>query len=206
MLILLRMATLVAVVAFGFVPSAVRADFTFDVIVPEQYLVRTGDSNGHSRGFGWLVVTSGTLPNSDLQASTFRFQIDDPTVISDFRFNPLLNVPLLGDMSEGDVAGVANLAYDLEPGESLVNGNSFWGISFGWPGPIAGSANLDASWTIGNQSVNFNVPFEFNTQNGDVVTAIGQQRFFSQAVPEPSSLLLGSLASLIVASRRRVRR
>ncbi|MEO1497012.1 MAG: hypothetical protein AAFV43_07680 [Planctomycetota bacterium] len=183
--------------------GSARAQFTFDLIVPGQFEVETDFATGVSAESSWLVVTSGTLPNADLAASTFSLTPRDPSLVNAAEVTSLLNVPFLGDLGPGDVAGASSLGYSLEPGESLVDGSSFSGLRFRWQVGTVGNTVLDGTWTIADQIVEFSIPVSFVPGSSlDVVTRSGQQRFSSRPVPEPTACVL-VLTAISVCLRRR---
>lgn len=190
---------------FALAPTAASAIPVFDVIVPTHYRVDTVSNIGLSNGsFGWIISTGDTITVSDLTSAIISHSIDDSavTVIA-----VMINEGAVAPLTVGEVGGASNAlnpAYNalLLGGESLIApGVQLWGLTLLYPNSYTGTATLDTTLQIGDQTVTF----QTTVQMGNLPTQYrAAQRLTSVPVPEPGTALLIALGiGGLAATRRR---
>lgn len=189
---------------FVFGPTAASAGPIFDVIVPTVYRVDTVSNIGNANGsFGWIISTSDTITLSDLTSAIISHSIDDSAVTVT---GAMINEGFFAPLTVGEVGGASNAlnpAYNafLLGGESLVGpAVQLWGLTLHYPDSYVGTATLDTTLQIGDQSVTF----QTTVQLGNLPTQYrAAQRLTSSPVPEPSTALLIALGIGGLAAMRR---
>lgn len=187
---------------FAFGPTAASAGPIFDVIVPTLYRVDTISNIGVANGsFGWIISTGDTITLSDLTSANVSHSIDDPAVTVTA---VMINESFFAPITVGEVGGASNAlnapySAFLLGGESLIaSGVQLWGLTLNYPNSHTGTALLDTTLQIGDQSVTFQTLVEM----GDLPTQYrAAQRLTS--VPEPSTALLVALGIAGLAATRR---
>lgn len=192
---------------FAFAPTTAWAGPVFDVVVPTLYRVDTVSNIGLANGsFGWIISTGDTITLSDLTSAIVSHSIDNPAVTVT---GVMINEGFFAPLTVGEVGGASNALNApytafLLGGESLVGpGVQLWGLALSYPSSYIGTATLDTTLQIGDQSVTFQTTVEL----GDLPTQYrAAQRLTSVTVPvpEPSTALLVALGiGGLAATRRR---
>ncbi len=179
----------------------------FDVIVPTSLKIQSvGSVTGFTLsggGFGWLVVTDGTLGQSDLEAMQVDITFQNSSLSAWNSIHPENHADPLGvGEGFGQVLWLdQNALYlDLLDPSEVVHDSPVWQMGFNWPIGFSGIFPGDGTVRIGDQVATFSFDLDLGPHE-ELLEFPGAQRVYS-VVPEPSRTVTLSAAMGVIVLLR----
>ncbi len=177
----------------------------FDVIVPSHIRLTKSNIGGisYSTPFGFVAALDETISPDDLAGAIVTMTIDDPMVGVGAEFDDtyVLSTPVVsGEVVGWQVDRNTPLLAAMEPGETFRDVQRLWLMSLSKPGGYFGTATIQGSLTMGDQTAEFSIFLEMVEGENTNLEFLAPQRISS--VPEPATMSLLALGGVVVLKRR----